>query len=78
MLRIQAESLRFSQRDDFVKAIDRVRELQRQAFESLIDEEVAAHMISGFGAVLTRLTPEQADYINVNIDGPYKPDSYKY
>ena len=43
-----------------------------------LDEEVAAHMIGGFGAVLTRLTPEQAEYINVNVDGPYKPDSYKY
>jgi len=43
-----------------------------------LDEEVAAHMIAGFGAVLTRLTPEQADYIKVSVDGPYKPDSYKY
>jgi adenosylhomocysteinase len=43
-----------------------------------LDEEVAAHMVAGFGAVLTRLTPEQAEYINVKVDGPYKPDSYKY
>ena len=43
-----------------------------------LDEEVASHMVSGFGAVMTQLTQEQADYINVNIDGPYKPDSYKY
>ena len=43
-----------------------------------LDEEVAAHMIGGFGAVLTRLTPEQAEYINVDVEGPYKPDSYKY
>jgi adenosylhomocysteinase len=43
-----------------------------------LDEEVAAHMIGGFGAVLTRLTPEQADYIKVSPDGPYKPESYKY
>ena len=43
-----------------------------------LDEEVAAHMVAGFGAVLTRLTQEQADYINVSVDGPYKPDSYKY
>jgi adenosylhomocysteinase len=35
-------------------------------------------MIGGFGAVLTRLTPEQADYINVSAEGPFKPDSYKY
>jgi adenosylhomocysteinase len=43
-----------------------------------LDEEVAAHMVRGFGAVLTRLTDEQAKYINVDVDGPYKPDSYKY
>lgn len=43
-----------------------------------LDEEVAAHMVAGFGAVMTRLTPEQADYINVHVDGPFKPDSYKY
>ena len=43
-----------------------------------LDEEVAAHMIGGFDATLTRLTPEQADYINVKQDGPFKPDSYKY
>jgi adenosylhomocysteinase len=43
-----------------------------------LDEEVAAHMVKGFGGVLTRLTPEQASYINVDVDGPYKPDGYKY
>jgi adenosylhomocysteinase len=43
-----------------------------------LDEEVAAHMIGGFGAVLTRLTDEQADYINVKVEGPYKPEAYKY
>ncbi len=43
-----------------------------------LDEEVAAHMIGGFGATLTKLTKEQAEYINVNTDGPFKPDSYKY
>jgi adenosylhomocysteinase len=43
-----------------------------------LDEEVAAHMIGGFGAVLTRLTAEQADYIKVSADGPFKPESYKY
>ena len=43
-----------------------------------LDEEVAAHMIGGFGAVLTQLTSEQAEYINVSVDGPFKPDTYKY
>jgi adenosylhomocysteinase len=43
-----------------------------------LDEEVAGHMVAGFGGVLTRLTKEQAEYINVKVDGPFKPDSYKY
>ena len=43
-----------------------------------LDEEVAAHMVRGFGGVLTRLTQEQAEYINVPVNGPYKPDGYKY
>lgn len=43
-----------------------------------LDEEVAAHMVAGFNGVLTRLTQEQANYIKVDLDGPYKPDSYKY
>jgi len=43
-----------------------------------LDEEVARNMVKGFGGVITRMTQEQADYINVPVDGPYKPDSYKY
>ena len=43
-----------------------------------LDEEVALHMVKGFGGVLTRLTGEQADYINVPVDGPYKPETYRY
>jgi len=52
--------------------------LKVEVLPKKLDEEVAAHMAAGFGAVLTRLTPEQADYINVKVDGPFKPDSYKY
>lgn len=43
-----------------------------------LDEEVAAHMVAGFGGVITRLTSEQADYINVPLEGPFKGDNYKY
>ncbi len=43
-----------------------------------LDEEVAAAMVVGFGGMLTQLTQEQADYLNVAIEGPYKNDSYKY
>lgn len=43
-----------------------------------LDEEVARHMVAGFGGVITQLTDEQASYINVSVAGPYKPESYKY
>lgn len=43
-----------------------------------LDEEVAAAMVSGFNGVITRLTAEQADYLGVAVDGPFKSDAYKY
>ena len=43
-----------------------------------LDEEVAAEMVKGFGGVLTTLTAEQAKYINVPVEGPFKPEEYKY
>ena len=43
-----------------------------------LDEEVASYMVQGFGGVITRLTEEQAHYIHVAVDGPYKNNDYKY
>ncbi len=43
-----------------------------------LDEEVARLHLEKIGAKLTRLTQEQADYININVDGPYKPEAYRY
>jgi len=43
-----------------------------------LDEKVARLHLAKFGAKLTRLTPEQARYIGVDVDGPYKPDHYRY
>ena len=43
-----------------------------------LDEEVEEHMVSGFGGVITRLTKVQADYIHVDVAGPFKSESYKY
>ncbi len=37
-----------------------------------LDEEVAAAMVAGFGGVLTTLTQEQADYLGVQVEGPFK------
>ena len=43
-----------------------------------LDEEVARLHLSKIGAKLTILNPQQADYINVSIDGPYKKEDYRY
>ncbi len=43
-----------------------------------LDEEVARLHLEKIGVKLTKLTKEQADYISVDVDGPYKPDYYRY
>ncbi len=43
-----------------------------------LDEEVARLHLDQLGANLTELTTEQADYISVDVSGPYKPDHYRY
>jgi adenosylhomocysteinase len=43
-----------------------------------LDEEVAALHLEKIGAKLTKLSKDQADYISVPMDGPYKPDHYRY
>src|SRR3954464_4057457 len=43
-----------------------------------LDEKVARLQLSKLGATLTELSDKQARYIGVQLDGPYKPDSYRY
>ena len=43
-----------------------------------LDEEVARLHLEKLGAKLTKLTQKQADYIGVSVDGPFKPDTYRY
>jgi adenosylhomocysteinase len=43
-----------------------------------LDEEVARLHLEKIGVTLTKLTKEQADYIGVKVEGPYKPDHYRY
>jgi len=58
---------------------------QREKYENQVyhlpkklDEEVARLHLDKLGVRLTRLTQEQADYIGIPVDGPYKPDHYSY
>jgi len=43
-----------------------------------LDEKVARSHLAQLGVQLTQLTAEQADYISVPVEGPYKPDHYRY
>ncbi len=43
-----------------------------------LDEKVAALHLEKLGVKLTKLTKKQAEYINVNMNGPFKPDAYRY
>jgi adenosylhomocysteinase len=43
-----------------------------------LDEEVARLHLENIGVRLTKLTPEQASYLGVSADGPFKPEHYRY
>jgi adenosylhomocysteinase len=43
-----------------------------------LDEKVAALHLGKLGVELTKLTKEQADYLGVSVEGPFKPDHYRY
>ena len=59
--------------DDTKKEFIKVEVLPKK-----LDEEVASYMVEGFGGTMTRLSKDQADYINVPKEGPFKTDIYKY
>jgi adenosylhomocysteinase len=49
-----------------------------KALPKVLDEEVARLHLEKIGAKLTKLTKDQADYIGVKVEGPYKPEHYRY
>ncbi len=49
-----------------------------QALPKKLDEEVARLMVEGFGGTITGLTTEQSDYIQIDKEGPFKDEAYKY
>ena len=54
------------------------REVGVYTLDKKLDEEVARLHLAKLGAKLTTLTQEQADYIGVPVEGPFKPDYYRY
>ncbi len=59
-------------------AAEKLNNIYVKVLPKKLDEEVALAMVEGFGGVVTKLRQDQADYINVSVDGPFKPESYKY
>ena len=59
-------------------ADQKAQRLTVEVLPKKLDEEVALEMVKGFGGVITRLTPKQAEYIGVTVEGPFKPDTYRY
>jgi adenosylhomocysteinase len=43
-----------------------------------LDEEVARLHLDKLGVKLTKLTQKQADYLGISVNGPYKPEHYRY
>ena len=44
----------------------------------ILDEKVARNHVEALGGTITELTKEQAEYIGVDVAGPYKPEHYRY
>jgi adenosylhomocysteinase len=57
---------------------DKAKHIGIEVLPKQLDEEVARCMVEGFGGVITKLTSEQAKYIGVSVEGPFKPEAYKY
>jgi adenosylhomocysteinase len=74
LAQIELYGQKFAAQDKGTKA----KMLRVEVLPKHLDEEVARHMVGGFGGVITKLTQAQADYINVPVEGPFKGDSYKY
>jgi adenosylhomocysteinase len=53
-------------------------ETQVYTLSKALDEKVARLHLGALGVKLTELTPEQASYLGVAAEGPYKPDHYRY
>ena len=60
----------FTKNDDYAKQV--------YVLPKHLDEKVARLHLGALGARLTELRPEQAAYIGVPVEGPYKPDHYRY
>lgn len=75
---VLAQMYLFSEKFADLPADQKQAKVRVELLPKKLDEEVAAAMVAGFGGVLTTLTAEQAVYLGVPVEGPFKPESYKY
>ncbi|MFK3643566.1 adenosylhomocysteinase, partial [Pseudomonas protegens] len=68
----------FEQKFADLSAEKNAERLTVEVLAKKLDEEVALEMVRGFGGVVTQLTKQQAEYIGVTVEGPFKPDAYRY
>lgn len=68
----------FSEKFADLPAAEKTAKLRVEVLPKQLDEEVARYMVQGFGGVITQLTKQQADYIHVAVEGPFKSDDYRY
>ena len=75
---VLAQIFLFEQKFADLSVAAKAERLTVEVLPKKLDEEVAMEMVKGFGGVVTQLTSKQAEYIGVNVDGPYKPEAYRY
>ncbi len=75
---VLAQIFLFGEKFADLPANEKAAKIRVEVLPKKLDEEVAAAMVAGFGGVMTKLTQAQADYIGVPVEGPFKPESYKY
>jgi adenosylhomocysteinase len=75
---VLAQIFLFDQKFANLAAAQKAERLTVEVLPKKLDEEVALEMVKGFGGVVTQLTKAQADYIGVSVEGPYKPEAYRY
>ena len=75
---VLAQMYLFEEKFADLPADKRTDNLYVKVLPKKLDEEVAAAMVAGFNGTLTKLTEKQAEYLGVPVEGPFKPDAYKY
>ena len=75
---VLAQMYLYSEKFADLPANEKTAKIRVEILPKKLDEEVAAAMVAGFGGVMTQLTTEQASYLGVPVEGPFKTETYKY